>query len=318
MTNYNKTKPVINDVALFDVFGDDFDRFDFPIDAHRVTSGSGGETILVFGSEKTLLYDCGMAYCGNHTVENIKKKLEEKGRDTLDYVILSHSHYDHMGALPYIRRAFPDAKVHASEKAARIFEKPSAKELMKELGTSARDLFMPGSTEEILVDGIAVDVVLKDGDIIDLGDIKVKAMETKGHTDCSMSYAFEPAKLLFASESTGLLEGKDYVHTPFLKDCNDAIASRVKCMEYEPEYISLPHFGMLPKGFNNKYWEMLAREIEVKKAFIKKMKNEGLDDEAMLDRYCDKYWDPDMEEVQPKDAFIINSKAIIKAFLKAL
>ena len=51
---------------------------------------------------------------------------------------------------------------------------------------------------------------------------------------------------------------------------------------------------------------------------IKKMKEEGLDDEAMLDRYCDKYWDPDMEEVQPKDAFIINSRAIIKAFLKAI
>ena len=314
----NTTKPTINDVILFDVFGEDFDRFDFPIDAHRVTSGSGGETILVFGSEKTLLYDCGMAYCGWHTVENIKNKLAEKGRDTLDYIILSHSHYDHMGAMPYIKQAFPDVKVHGSAKAASIFEKPSAKVLMKELGTSARDLFMPGSEEEILVDGIAVDVIMKDGDIIDLGDIKVKALETKGHTDCSMSYAFEPVKLLFASESTGIIEGKDYIHTPFLKDCNDAIASREKCMAYGAEYISLPHFGMIPKDYNETYWKLLAEETEIKREFIRGMKEEGLDDEQMLERYCDKYWDPNMEEVQPKDAFIINSKAIIKAFLKAL
>ncbi len=311
-------KPVINDVVLFDIFGDDFDRFDFPIDAHRVTSGSGGESILIFGSEKTLLYDCGMAYCGKFTVENIKTKLAEKGRDKLDYVILSHSHYDHMGALPYIRKAFPDVLVHGGEKAAHIFEKPSAKALMKELGTSARDLFMPESNEEILVDGIAIDVILKDGEEISLGDITVKAMETKGHTDCSMSYAFEPVKLLFASESTGLLEGRNYVHTPFLKDCNDAIASREKCMAYEPEYISLPHFGMLPKDFNDEYWEMLKDATETKKEFIRTMKEEGLDDEAMLDRYVEKYWDPAMEEVQPMDAFIINSKAIIKAFLKAI
>ncbi len=311
-------KPTINDCVLFDVFSEDHDRFDFPIDAHRVTSGSGGETILVFGSEKTLLYDCGMAYCGWHTVDNIKKKLAEKGRDALDYIILSHSHYDHMGALPYIKQAFPDAKVHAGEKAARIFEKPSAKDLMKELGTSARDLFMPGSTDEILVDGIAVDVILKDGDEIDLGDITVKAIETKGHTDCSMSYAFEPAKLLFASESTGIIEGKNFVHTPFLKDCNDAIASREKCKAYDPEYISLPHFGMIPKDYIDTYWKRLEEETEIKIDFIRKMKEDGLDDEAMLDRYCEKYWDPDMEEVQPKDAFIINSKAIIKAFLKAI
>lgn len=317
MTNIIE-KPTINDCILFDVFGENHDRFDFPIDAHRVTSGSGGETILIFGSEKTLLYDCGMAYCGKYTVENIKKKLAEKGRDTLDYIILSHSHYDHMGALPYIKQAFPDVKVHAGEKAARIFEKPSAKELMKELGTSARDLFMPGSTEEILVDGIAVDVILQDGDEIDLGDITVKAMVTKGHTDCSMSYAFEPAKLLFASESTGIIEGKNFVHTPFLKDCNDAIASREKCRDYDAEYISLPHFGMIPKDYINTYWQRLEDETNIKIEFIRSMKEEGLDEEAMLDRYCDKYWDPDMEEVQPKDAFLINSKAIIKAFLKAL
>lgn len=316
--NKKTDKPTINDCALFSVFGEEFDRFDFPIDAHRVTSGSGGETILIFGSEKTLLYDCGMAYCGKFTVENIKNKLAEKGRETLDYVILSHSHYDHMGALPYIKEAFPEVKVYGGEKAAQIFEKPSAKALMKELGTSARDLFMPGSDEEIKVEGIAVDVILQDGDKIDLGDIEVKAMVTKGHTDCSMSYAFEPAKLLFASESTGIIEGKDFIHTPFLKDCNDAIASREKCKAYGAEYISLPHFGMIPRDYIDTYWRLLEEETEAKKMFIKKMKDEGLNDEQMLEKYCDRYWDPDMEEVQPKDAFIINSKAIIKAFSKAI
>ena len=177
---------------------------------------------------------------------------------------------------------------------------------------------MPGSEEEILVEGIAIDVPLKDGDEISLGDITIKAMVTKGHTDCSMSYAFEPMKLLFASESTGLLEGKDYVHTPFLKDCNDAIESRERCKAYGPEYMSLPHFGMLPKDFIDKYWEMLEEATESKKAFIKSMADEGLNPDEMLERYTEKYWDPEMEDIQPMDAFIINSKAIIKAFMKAI
>ena len=102
--------------------------------------------------------------------------------------------------------------------------------------------------------------------------ITVKAMETKGHTDCSMSYAFEPVKLLFASESTGIIEGKNFVHTPFLKDCNDAISSREKCKTYDPEYISLPHFGMIPKDYIETYWKRLEEETDIKIDFIRKMK----------------------------------------------
>ena len=49
---------------VFNVFGDGFDRFSFPADVQRVTAGYGGEALLVYGSEKTALIDCGMAYCG--------------------------------------------------------------------------------------------------------------------------------------------------------------------------------------------------------------------------------------------------------------
>lgn len=311
-------KPKINDVVLFNVFGKSHDRFDFPANIHRVTSGNGGETFLIIGSEKTALYDCGMAYCGKATVENIKDKLAEQNRRQLDFVFLSHSHYDHIGALPYIREAFPGVCVFGGEKAQRVLQRPNARKLIKELGTSARDLFLPGSTEEIPVDGLGVDIVLHDGDEVSFGRERIVAMETKGHTDCSMSYAFEPARLLFASESTGMLEIGETVHTPFLKSYSDAVNSMKKCMAYQAEYLCLPHFGLLPKNFNEQYWEMLAAACEEKLAFIGDMHRQGLTDEEMLKRYVDKYWDVRMEQIQPMDAFLINSKAIIKAFLKAV
>ena len=102
---------------IFNVFGDDFDRFDFPADVYRVTAGFGGEALLIVGSEKTGLLDCGMAYCGEKMVEKLARRLAENGREKLDYIILSHSHYDHMGALPYVRRRFPEAMVCGSRTA---------------------------------------------------------------------------------------------------------------------------------------------------------------------------------------------------------
>ena len=163
-----------------------------------------------------------------------------------------------------------------------------------------------------------MDLVLKEGDSISLGKERIIAIETKGHTDCSMSYGLEPYRLLFTSESTGMLERAEYVHTPILKDYGDSMISMKKCMDYRAEYLCLPHFGMLPKSFNDKYWEMFEEACQEKLDFVKQMKAEGLDENKMVNQYIEKYWDPALKQVQPIEAYIINSKAIIKAFLKVL
>ena len=174
---------------VFDVFDKDFNRFDFPADVHRVTGGRGGEALLVLGSERTALIDCGMAFCGRRMVKNLEKKLKENGREDLDYVLLSHSHYDHMGALPYVRASFPEAVVCASRRCKEILTRPNAKKLIRELGLAARELYEPENTEDILVDDLKVDRILEDGDVISLGKERLVALETKGHTDCSMRWS---------------------------------------------------------------------------------------------------------------------------------
>ena len=85
---------------FLDVFGSGYDRFAFPEGIRRVTAGRGGEAILILGEERTALLDCGMAYCGSRMVENLRRELD--GRK-LDYVLLSHSHKEHNGELPYVK-----------------------------------------------------------------------------------------------------------------------------------------------------------------------------------------------------------------------
>ncbi|MDO4176628.1 MAG: MBL fold metallo-hydrolase [Bacillota bacterium] len=298
---------------IYKTFGNEFDRFKFPCEIIRVTAGQGGEALLIKGSEKNALLDCGMAYCGEATAANLAK-----ATDSLDYILLSHSHYDHIGGLPYIRDLFPDAQVCGNEKCARIIERPGARKLMKELGNEAKELYIPESDMEIRTDGLQVDLVLHDGDTINLGDKTITAYETKGHTDCSLSYFLEPEKLLFTSESTGILEGEDYVHTPILKSFSDAFKSLEKCRKLKPEYVCLPHFGMLPCDFNETFFDKFNEECHSKLDFVRGMIKEKLSEEEMFDRYVKKYWTPAKEEEQPYEAFAINSGHILNALLREI
>ncbi len=300
--------------ALQEAFGEDYDRFRFPGDIVRVTAGQGGEALLISGKDKKVLLDCGMAYCGEQMAANVAGHT-----DRLDYVLLSHSHYDHIGALPYIREKFPEVVVCGSAKCASILTKESARKLIVQLGEEARNTYMPESKTEIRVDGLNIDRVLADGDFIELGDgQRITAYETLGHTDCSLSYFLEPERILFASESTGILEGIDYVHTPCLKSFSDSLESSKKCRYLSPEHICLPHFGMLPQVLLDRYFDMFDDEVERKLDFVLKMKEEGLTESQMLERYLERYWTPEKEKEQPYEAFAINAGHILKALLREL
>lgn len=299
----------------FDVFGNGFDRFAFPGGIRRVTAGRGGEAILILGTKKTALLDCGMAYCGSKLTKNLKRELA--GRK-LDYVLLSHSHYDHIGALPYVKKAFPEALTLGSEHAKDVLTRPGARKLMKELGENARDEYEPGSRAQIPTQGLSVDQTVGDGDRISLGDREFVVLETKGHTDCSLSYFLKPDRLLFASESTGILERLDYIHTPILKSYEDAMRAFEKCRGCGARQIVLPHFGLLPMEFNETYWQLFEKEVRKKRGLLAEYVKEGLNEDEIFENYLQRYWTPMKAQEQPYLAFRINSRHIVRALLKSL
>ena len=60
------------------------------------------------------------------------------------------------------------------------------------MGKSAAQLYGK-DPEQVHVDGIRIDIVLNDGDVLKLGENEsITAIETKGHTDCSMTYLLKP------------------------------------------------------------------------------------------------------------------------------
>ena len=124
------------------------------------------------------LFDC------DSVADNIKAVLGER---KLDYIFLTHSHYDHALGSAYILRRYPDAKAVAGRYAADIFQRDGAKRTMKKL--DAEFAAECGVTDyEFLGDELRVDIPCDDGDIIDTGDMQFEVLNLPGHTKCSVVF----------------------------------------------------------------------------------------------------------------------------------
>ena len=292
------------------------DRHAYPAPLKMVTGGCGGDALLILGPEKTALYDVGMCCFADKTIENIKGELEGTGR-SLDYVFLSHSHYDHMGALPYILKEWPDAVVCASEKTKKVFQSQGARSLIRKMGeNAARQYGVDDKT--IIVDGVRVDQVLKDGETVSLGitqsgvECSVLALETKGHTDCCLSYLILPEKILLCSESCGVVIGPDVIEVSALKSFDETVETAQRLKSLEMNHLYSQHYGMVPDWFRYEFFDRYIHLAREQQSFILQRIEEGLTFEEILAAHEEQFWEESRSQEQPYEAYRINAESEIR------
>lgn len=276
----------------------------------RVTGGPGGEVLLITGSEKTFVYDAGMAYCGTRLVENIK---EELGERSLDGVLLSHTHYDHVGGIPALRREWPKLNVYGSAYGKAVLQRQGALDTIRKLSHVARESFSKDDTEQISYrdEDMRVDTVVGEGSIIPLGDDRIIVLETKGHTHCSLSFYLEQASILLASESTGVFRGDRTIRAAVMTSYLDAEASIKACRKLPAKYIFSPHTLQMEDAIIPIYWDLAEAAIKEQKGFLTGKLEAGLSVEEILDIARERYWTDFVKKEQPQEAFDINMRAKI-------
>ena len=100
------------------------------------------------------------------------------------YLILTHCHGDHIDGIKDLKRVYPDIKI--------LIHELDAKGLTIDKINLANELGIESNF-------IEADLVLKDSDIVNVGDLKLKIIHTPGHTAGSISILVEDA--LFSGDT---------------------------------------------------------------------------------------------------------------------
>ena len=162
-------------------------------------------------------------------------------------ILILHSHFDHVGIVPYFTRTYPGIEVYASAPAWKILAMPKAIEVINN--------FSRLSEKQIGLEGILnsynmewrddiTGITLAEGDTIDLGDIVLSILETPGHSNCSIT-AFEPeTKILFASDAAGVAY-QNFCFPSMNTNITQYLESLEKVKSLPVSYLCADHYGYI-------------------------------------------------------------------------
>jgi flavorubredoxin len=253
-----------------------------------------------------------MAFCAKDTIQNVKNAL---GSRPLDYIFITHTHYDHAGALPYFRKEWPQLHLVTTKAGAVVLQKKTPRKIFRELSSSAALVFNVKFDIDYDDEAFHADITVKDKDIISLGGLSVEVLETPGHTRDSVSYFIPELELLFMNETPGALMPDGNVYPCYLTSYADTINSINKCRRIKCKHLSLPHRGVVSREEADVFFDKVMAANIACYNFISDMKEKKLSEDEMLDLYFQKYGSDVILSYQPKEPFILNARATIACTL---
>ena len=110
----------------------------------------------------------------------------EKNNLVPEYILLTHGHYDHIGAVKAVMRMFPKAKLYIGARDAEMLENPE-----KSLA-----VIRGGDCANFIITGMET---VKENDEIQLDELTIKVLDAPGHTKGGVVYTCMDA--LFAGDT---------------------------------------------------------------------------------------------------------------------
>jgi 2-aminobenzoylacetyl-CoA thioesterase len=270
---------------------------------------------LVIGADRVVMVDAGPVSMAPTFVDEMPKAL---GARRPDLVVFTHSHFDHVGGAPYLRRHIPSIRFGGHEYLFYVMSRPGARHVIEGLNRRMTD---PALIREKLTDAdfdysaITGDVLLKDGEVIDLGGgVTVTAVATPGHTQDSMSYLLKPDGIVMTGEAIGIVPGEElYVGPEFLTSYEDYVDSINKVAALRPRRILTGHHA---EAYGDQVERLIGAALRDAAALKDKIERylaeEGMDEARVIERVKGEEYLTARQGKQPEEAYLLNLKAQVK------
>lgn len=279
-----------------------------------VRAHPGDSAFLIDDGTTSILYDTGFGFTGYAIADKVRELLGER---PLDFIFLTHSHYDHALGAPYVSARYPTARVIAGHHAAEVFAKPTARDHMRDL--DQKFAVRCGVHEyEDRIDELRVDTIVQEGDVVHAGAMDFTVVELPGHTKCSIGFYLPSEKLLLGSESLGVYDGGEIVFPLYLVSYRMALESIAKVEAMDIDNILVPHYGVLDHDATRFYLANCRKNAtETADAIVTIFKNGGTHDDAVA--YFKKtFFRGNVPAIYPLDAMELNTNLLVSCIEREL
>jgi len=160
---------------------------------------------IVGGEDEYALLGGAMAYVAPDVLDQVKRFGIDETK--IRRIVILHSHFDHCGMVPFLKRRWPWAVVTASARSRELLQKPKVVAHIAALNqalVASSGLTGDAGEDDLRFDGIAVEAVVGDAEALPCSDLSLEIMEVPGHSSCSIAVYIPEEKALFASDAGGV------------------------------------------------------------------------------------------------------------------
>jgi glyoxylase-like metal-dependent hydrolase (beta-lactamase superfamily II) len=215
------------------------------------------------------------------TLETIVGAIRECGFEFRDvrHVFLSHIHFDHAGAAWRLAEAGATIYVHPRGAAHLLDPEKLIKSARRTFGNDMERLWgriAPVAPEKLRT--------LQDNEVVRLGSIEVRAIDTPGHANHHHVYHWEDN--LFGGDVAGVRLGNGPPIPPFvppelhIESWRESIA---KIRALKPATLFLPHFGAVEDGIEEHLANMDERVVRWSEWFRERLRAGQPEDRLRID-----------------------------------
>ncbi|MCX5828057.1 MAG: MBL fold metallo-hydrolase, partial [Deltaproteobacteria bacterium] len=235
---------------------------------------------MLEGQHESMLISAGISFI----LGDVLAQMKTFGIDAkkIKSLLILHSHFDHVGTVPYFKRTYPEIDIYASQRAWDILTMPKAIETMNAF---SRMVAASEGFQDVLANydtewrNDIVGKTVADGDVLAVDGMEVSIMETPGHSSCSITAYIPSLKTLLPSDAGGI-PIDDAIFPSGNSNYTQFQQSLEKMKDLDVDYYCADHYGYISGEEARHYTQQTIEAATQLRAQIAEIYNKSHDIES--------------------------------------